>query len=265
MFVKERTQKSFIRDLSPYSTRNTSKGALLKETAQLLNAVSSGLSLPEVRTQAQDGALLHQRAFASRSKIWRVIHYRLFTHNISWVIEDLKKVYRMGPHSPEFISIIYLHYALRDRLTFDFVTQVIWQHWIERSFSVSRDDILSHLDQAAETQQQIQRWSESSRRKLASIILSALRDFGLLRGKQKKMITLPPLPLFTAEHILRILTNEGLRGSEVLSDPTWRLFLRTSDEVAHIFSQLAQVQHIRFERAGSTVVLETPNEWRASL
>jgi len=265
MNIRKDTQKPSIRDLSPYSARNTSKGALLKETAQLLEALSSGLSLPEVRAQAQNGTLLHQRAIESRKTIWRRIHYRLFTHNIPWVIEDLKKSYRMGEHSPEFVSIIYIHYALRDRLTFDFVTQVVWQQWCEKNLIISRDDLLSLLDQAAETQKQIYQWSESSRRKLAGSILSALRDFGLLRGKQKKAITLPSLPLFTAEHLLRILTMEGVRGSEVLSDPTWRLFLRTPDEVAHILSQLAQVQHIRFERAGRTVVLETPNEWRASM
>jgi hypothetical protein len=71
---------------------------------------------------------------------------------------------------------------------------------------------------------------------LATSILTALRDFGFLKGTQKKKIVHLLLPLSTAEHLLRILTGEGLRRSEVLSDSTWRLFLLSPDDVAHILS-----------------------------
>ena len=71
---------------------------------------------------------------------------------------------------------------------------------------------------------------------LATSILTALHDFGLLNGTQKKNIVRPLLPLSTAEHLLHILIGEGLRGSEVLSDSTRRLFLLSPDDVAHILS-----------------------------
>lgn len=254
-----------IRDLGPYSARNTSKGALLEEAAQLVGALSSGLALGEVRSQALEGILLRQRTRLTRQTIWRRLHYRLFSQATDWNLKDLEEAWRTGSHSPEFVSLVYLHYALRDRLTFDFVTEVVWQHWMSGVQTVSRDDLLSYLDLAAETQDQIGKWSESSRRKLATSILTALRDFGVLKGTQKKTIMSPPLPAPTAEHILRLLTVEGLRGSEVLSSPTWRLFLLRPDDVAHVLSQLAQARRIHFERAGSTVVLDTPAEWSSSV
>jgi hypothetical protein len=254
-----------IRDLGPYSVRSASKGTLLEEAAQLVGALSSGLSLDEVRRQAFEGVLLHQRTRLTRQSIWRHLHYRLFAHATGWNLKGLEKACRSGSHSMEFVSLVYLHYALRDRLTFDFVTEVVWQHWMSGVQAISRDDLLSYLDQAAETQDQISKWSESSRRKLAASILTALRDFGVLKGTQKKTISSPPLPAPTAEHILRVLTVEGLRGSEVLSSRTWRLFLLTPDDVAHVLSQLAQARRIHFERAGSTVVLETPAEWSSSV
>ncbi len=253
-----------IRDLGLYSSRNTSKGALIEEAAQLLGPLSAESSFHDIRREALEGTLLRQRARTTRQTIWRRLHYRLFSHGVHWVIEDLKKALQTGHHSPEFVSLVYLHYALRDRLTFDFVTEVVWQHWTSGIQTVNRDDLLSYLDQAAETQDQIRKWSESSRRKLAASILTALRDFGVLKGTRGKRIIRPQLPTPTAEHLLRILTIEGLRGSEVLFDRTWRLFLLSPDDVAHVLSQLAQTQHIQFERAGSTVVLETPAEWSAS-
>jgi len=254
-----------IRDRGPYSARNTSKGALIEEAAHLVGAISSGLSLDEVRRQALEGILLRQRSRLTRQTIWRRLHYRLFAHGTGWVLKDLEEACGLGSHSAEFASMVYLHYALRDRLTFDFMTEIVWQHWVAGIQTVSRDDLLSYLDQAAETQDQISKWTESSRRKLAASILTALRDFGVLKGTQKKTIIRPQLPASTAEHILRLLTVEGLRGSEVLSSPTWRLFLLMPDDVAHVLSQLAQERRIHFERAGSTVVLNTPAEWSSSV
>jgi hypothetical protein len=250
-----------IRDLGLYSSRNTSKGALIEETGQIIAALSSGLPVEEVRKRALEGHILKQRTRISRKRVWELIHYRLFTHKTSWVLEDLKKTYLKGRHSPDFITLLYLHYCLRDKLTFDFVTQIIWQSWNERKLDLSRNDILAFLDTLSEAQPQIARWTLSSRRKLAGSILTALRDFGLLKGTQKKKIHKPPLPLSTAEHLLHILISEGVRGNEAVDDPTWRLFLLSADEASNVLSQLSQAKLIRFERSGHSVVLDTPANW----
>jgi len=256
--------QAMIRDLGPYSSRNTSKGALLEEAAKIIGGFSRGLPLDEVRHQAFEGVLLNQRTRASRKRIWQTIYYRLFSPSVAWTIEDLKAGFRKGPHTPEFISLSYLHYALRDHLTFDFVTQVLWDQWCQRKLDISRNDLLSFLDQVSEGQPQVKRWTESSRRKLAGSILTALRDFGILKGSQKKRIVKPSLPLSTAEHLLHILTVEGLRGNEVILDPIWRLFLLSEEDIAHVLSQLSQTRSIRFERGGHSVVLETPEKWSNS-
>lgn len=250
-----------IRDLGPYSSRNTSKGALIEETGQIIAALSSGLLLGEVRNRALEGNILKQRTRISRKRVWQLIHYRLFAHKIPWVLEDFKKAYLKGRHSSDFITLLYLHYSLRDRLTFDFVTKIIWQSWNQRKLDISRNDILAFLDTLSEAQPQVARWTLSSRRKLAGSILTALRDFGLLKGSQKKKIHKPLLPLSTAEHLLQILISEGLRGSEAVDDPTWRLFLLSADEVSNVLYQLSQTKLIRFERSGHTVVLDTPANW----
>jgi hypothetical protein len=78
---------------------------------------------------------------------------------------------------------------------------------------------------------------------------------------QRKVVTKPDLPLGTAEHLLRILTAQGLKGSQVIRCSDWRLFLRTEEEVAELLRKLGQFGGIRFERGGGTVVLETPTAW----
>jgi hypothetical protein len=250
-----------FRDTGPYSARNSSKGALIPEAGKVIESLRSGLSLDELRARALDGDLFPQRARATRKRIWALLHYRYLSQP-NWVLSALQSAYGEGAHSQELVSLLYLHYALRDRLTHDFVTQILWDRWVNQQLSVSREDLLFLLDQTSEAQPQIQRWTESTRIKLAGSILTALRDFGVLEGRQKKTLVQPTLPLSTAEHILRILTAEGLRGSEVLRDSSWRLFFCEENDVAHILSQLAQERRIHFERVGSTVVLDTPPEWK---
>ena len=250
-----------IRDIGPYSTRNASKGALLEETSRVMAALASGLSLDEVRQQALEGVLLQKNTLTNRRTVWQRINYRLFAHGAPWVISDLIEAYQRGPYSPEFISIVYLQYCLRDHLAFDFTTEVIWNRYLEDRLLISRHDILSFLDEASYEQPTIMDWSDTTRRKVATSTLTAFRDFGLLRGTQKKYITQPPLPSFTAQHLLRGLVSEGLKGTDIVNSKTWCLFLRSPGEVSNSLIELGRENHIRYERMGSRVVLETPVEW----
>jgi len=250
-----------VRDIGPYSARNSSKGALIEEAGRVCGALARGQTVEKVRDQVLRGTLLTQRSRENRERIWTSIQQRYLIPTTPWLTSMLAETYASGAHSREFVSLLYLLYALRDRLTFDFVTNVLWAKGHQTRPLISRNEVLDLLKQAASRQAQIERWSESTRIKLAGSILTALRDFGLLEGKQKKILVKPLLPLSTAEALLRVLTVEGCRGRQAIQDSTWRLFLLTEQEVASTLAKLAQQGRIRFEKAGSTVVLETPEEW----
>jgi hypothetical protein len=207
------------------------------------------------------GTLLAQRSRQNRERIWTSIQQRYLIPTTPWLTSKLANACECGPHSREFVSLLYLLYALRDHITFDFVTNVLSTKGYQTRPLVSRNDVLDLLKQAASRQPQIERWTESTRIKLAGSILTALRDFGVLEGQQKKVLVRPVLPLSTAEALLRVLIVEGCRGRQVLQDAAWRLFLLSEQEVASTLAKLAQQGTIRFEKVGATVVLETPDEW----
>lgn len=261
MTERKDVPNTVFRDQGPYSTRNSSKGALIPEAGKMVEAIRVGVSIYDLRLKALDGFLFTQKSRNARERIWDALHHRYLVSKPEWVLSDLCAAHAKGLQSREFVSLLYLHYALRDHLTYDFVTEILWDRWGHRQLAVSREDVLFLLDQASKNQPQIRRWSENTRIKLAGSTLTALRDFGLLQGTQKKTLIQPVLTLATAEHLLRILTVEGVRGADVLSNATWRLFFCRVEEVAHVLSRLAQNQRIRFERVGNTVVLETPEEW----
>ena len=112
------------------------------------------------------------------------------------------------------------------------------------------------MDERAESEPQIRKWRESTRKKVAQSTIVALRDFGLLHGKHHKQIQKPSIAPEAVFHLLCILVAEGLEGRSILEAPDWRLFLSSESEVAQALGGLSQKGWIRFESSGRTVMLE---------
>jgi hypothetical protein len=204
--------------------------------------------------------LLRKPAFQSRTRIWRALAHRYIEPGCGWCIQSLSEAARNGVGAPEFVSLAYLYFALRDRLTFDFVTGWIWQKWNQQATVVGQSDFLAFLEEMGRDHPQVRRWTENTRRKLAGNTLSALRDFGLLKGIRKRQIQRPAIAPETVFHLLSILQAEGLEGRPVLEAPDWRLFLWSTADVARSLGDLSQKGWIRFEKAGRTVILELIRE-----
>jgi hypothetical protein len=231
-------------------------GALVPESLLVLGAVAGGASVEDVRERALNGSLFNQRSWQTRRRYWHAIHARYLTDGIPWIVGDFARVAKRGPHDPTALGLLYLHFSLRDRLTRDWILGPVWDRWTAGQHRLTREDVLADL--AGLLVHAGVRWTEGSRKKLATSLLSALRDFGLARGVQVKHLQRPMLSREVSAHLLQILVEQGIRGASLIEHPTWRLFLRTPDEVAGELAALALDGVIRFERAGSTVVLETP-------
>jgi hypothetical protein len=94
--------------------------------------------------------------------------------------------------------------------------------------------------------------------KVAGNVLSALRDFGLLTGVQRKTVQRPVVAQEVVLHLCRLLDAEGLRGRTLLEARDWRLFLWDVQDTSQALAQLAQRGELRFERSGRTVELDVP-------
>jgi len=247
------------RDSGPVSTRATSKGALLEEARAVFSAIGSGATIEQARAACFTGELLRQSAHHSRHRIWEALHWRYFTWNPSArVLADLGRAARNEADPLEFTGLAYLHYARRDRLTFDLVTRKLWAAWGKGERAISRDDVLDFLSEYEAHEAAVRRWRESTRKKLAGNVLSALRDFGVLIGVQRKALQQPIIRPTVVLHLCRLLDEEGLRGRALIEARDWKLFLWGIAQTSAALSQLAQVGEIAFERAGNTVMLEVP-------
>jgi hypothetical protein len=245
-----------IRETSPSARNTAGGGALLAELFEVCHALSDDVGLDILRDRAERAEILRKPSFDTRRRIWRALRNRYLETGSDWGVQALRDAARSGLRSPEFTSLAYLYFALRDRLTFDFITRWIWRRWSEQRTSVPHGDFLNFLDREAEEFPEVRRWTEGTRKKLARNSLTALRDFGLLKGDRIKHIQRPVVAQETAFHLLCILLAEGLEGRAILEAADWRLFLWSVDDLSHYLGQLAQRHWIRFERAGRTVILQ---------
>jgi hypothetical protein len=246
-----------LRDVGEFSSRNTSKGALLNEAFLLFKAMREKSStVADLRESALRGQAFPRASFENRQRIWDCIHYRYFAPGIAWVSAGLATATMSGVGSPDFASLAYLYFSLRDHLTFALVTEVLWERWRTRSLAISVADVLEFLDGESKNHPAIKKWSPSTRTKVAQSTLAALRDFGVLNGIYSKQIQRPAVAPETVFHLLCVLFAEGRHGRAVIEARDWRLFLWSEDDAAKALAELAQRRWIRFERGGRTVILE---------
>jgi hypothetical protein len=247
------------RDLGFPSARTSSKGALIVETHAVFRALAGGASERDVKGKCLSGALVRKSARLTRMRIWDAINWRFFAWGpAGWIVADLERAAMESSRpSPTFVGLVYLHYARRDRLTFDFVTTHVFGNWITGRRTVRPEQVVRF---AAERYgpDALGRLRESTRKKVAGNVLSALRDFGVLKGTVRKRIEQPALTSATALHLCRVLYEGGLRGRQLTDGADWRLFLLRPREVTTTLANLARAGVIRFEQAGRTVILELP-------
>lgn len=225
----------------------------------MFREMAKGATLAEVRSACLYGGLLRQAAHASREKIWNGLFWRYFMWKPpQWVLADLAEAAQSEPTDWRFVGLLYVHYARRDRLAYDFVTESLWTRWKNRQLDVRPNEVLDFLANHPIHSEQAARWTDAGRRKLVRNMLSSLRDFGLLHGSRRKTLQRPVVVPEVALHLVRLLYGEGLRGRAVLEANDWRLFLWGLEDAARALGHLAQHGELRFERSGRTVILEIP-------
>ena len=218
------------------------------------------MPVDEVRRQALEGRLFTQSARTTRQRFWQTIHHR-YLRSPAWVIDDLCDAVREGERSPEFLSLLMIHYVMGDALTDALVTEFLWNRWKAGESAITAPEVVAEIRRIGGGHTRIARLTRSSLDRLAVMILGSLRDFGLLSGAAAKRIAEPAAPDRVVRHLARILVAGGVQGRDILTDPAWRILLLKPDDVAQHLHRLSQRGEIRFERVGTTVVFIPPAEW----
>lgn len=154
-------------------------------------------------------------------------------------------------HAPPALlrPVYYWVTARSEPLLSDFVTE----HLIQRRATGLR--AVGVPDFAAWLASKNMGWSDIVAVKTGRALLAALRDFGVLEGKAKKVLVRPPLPLGAFSFIAFCLTRLGIAGRDMLEHPDWTLFMLTPSDVEHLFLEAHQQRLLGYHAAGTLVSL----------
>ncbi len=207
-----------------YLLRLASKTSLLEESRQFLQAYGRLRSIEAARRELVNGGL-PQRSRATRATILEIVQIRLTRwHPPAWVLDDLVAFAQDG-HQAELQTALLLHTARQDNLLYDIIQQVVVPRWREGERELIRADIQRFLDEAQSVHPEVAGWSHSTRERLSSHALAAMRDFGLLHGKASKHIAEPIVPFPVVQHLIRLLREEGISEENLAHHPDWQLWL----------------------------------------
>jgi BrxA len=98
-----------------------------------------------------------------------------------------------------------------------------------------------------------QHWSPIVALKVARGLLSALRDFGILKGRARKQVAPAYLPLESFAYIAFALHRLGASGERLLTHPDWRLFLLPAKAVELLFLEAHQYHFLGYQAAGRII------------
>jgi len=249
---------------SPYSSRNSSKGALLNEAKILFSYLAKGNSLESARKAVFQDNIFDKKTHQTRKRCWEVLHSRYFPQG-----EDLEQIHPIIALFRTKISekvkqgILYYHFAVSDLFSYEVTTELIYDLYRRGSTNIAPRNIHEYLDSKRKVHPEINKWSPQTRLSLVSHYLSALRDFGILEGKNQKRIHRPTVEEDLFLYILTYLRDCGKSPKSILASDDFKLFLLSQQEVESKLFEAQRKGRIKFQKAGHIVSLELP--WRSTL
>jgi hypothetical protein len=255
------TERSLLgRERVRWSSRNSSKGALLLESVECLQFLAEGHSMDKLQRAIREKDLLGKRTREARRRYWSLISWRYLTPPESVVTRALAALSCRGADDPALRGALYFHFCLTDRLTFDVATDLLWTLQQQGRDIIHAAEVEAYIRAGAAAHPEVDSWSSRTLKKLASSLLSALRDFGRLTGGAKKRLVQPPLPDELLVYVCKFLSAEGKTAREMLGASDFRLWGRTPQEVGVRLAKLSQSGALRFEWSGDIAVLDLGEE-----
>jgi hypothetical protein len=250
--------------VSPYSSRNSSKGALLTEAKILFSYLAKGNPLDSARQGVFQDNIFVKKTHQTRKRCWEVLHSRYFPQSEdSEQIHPIIALFRIKASEKMKQGILYYHFAISDLFSYEGTTELIYNLYRRGQTNIAPRDIHEFLDTKTKSHPEINTWSPQTRLSLVSHYLSAMRDFGILEGKNQKRVRRPTVEEDLFLYIVTYLRDCGKSPKAILVNDDFKLFLLSQQEVEFRLIEAQRKGGIHFQRAGHIVSLDLP--WRSIL
>jgi hypothetical protein len=149
------------------------------------------------------------------------------------------------------------HVTRRDTILAAFLKECLSQLYDQGRWQIETDDgdlfLLNFLRQNKEP---IDKWTPTTRRRMAHGLIKSVTDLGWLKGKVHREFASLHLDDKAFLYILYALHDQGLTTRQMIESPEWKLFRLSVSDVERELLRLHQYQKLQFEIAGSLMQLK---------
>jgi len=231
----------------------------IDETKRILRTYAGCESYQELESQVVEKNILNKNTDEYRTNILREVTRRHIPDTEKYTETPLIQVMSADVRSDVIDWCLYYEFAQDPFIrlvTLDF----LYPEFERGTLSVQTTDIVTFIESIQEDYDDLRDRSESTVNGAATKYLTALRNYGLLEGTQRKEFAVTYIPDETVAYVVYRLFQKGTKSaSDVIEHDDWKLFLMNESEVQRRIRDISP-QYVSYEKRGSTERLITKHD-----
>jgi hypothetical protein len=223
----------------------------IDETKTILGAYIECKSYEELERRVLEQNILNKDTDEYRKNILREVTRRYIPDKKEFVETPLMKLLATDVRSDVLDWCLYYEFA-QDSFIHLVTLDFLYPEFERGTLSVQSVDIVTFIESIQDDYANLRARSESTINQAASSYLTALRNFGLLEGKQSKEFAVTYIPNETVAYVVHRLFEKGAKSpSDVIKHDDWTLFLMNESTVRRRLRDISP-QYVSYEKRGST-------------
>ncbi len=241
-------------EAQPYTARLAAAGSRSTELALLLAGADADAPPDALRQLVLEQNIASKKSAAARTKVWGQLRQRYILDSTAPEYADFVASFRSTPRHAEQGLLCYLLFARTDRLFREVTLSAIAPYLARADRPIDSVEVQARLD-ALLAAQGLQ-WTEETRETVRQHLLSALKDFGVLRGGIKKRTTRLHIGPVVTWYAARLAQLEGRTARQGLDSVWFRLLGLDADGAIVALHEAAQTGILAFRLQAEVVELE---------
>ena len=231
----------------------------IDETKRILQAYSDCQSYDELERMVVEDNILNKNTDEYRMNILREVTRRHIPSKDEYSETSLMRILSADVRSDVADWCLYYEFA-QDPFIRLITIEFLYPEFERGTLSVNGEDIVTFIQSIKDDYSDLCDRSDETITQAASSYLTALRNFGLLEGRQKKEFAVTYIPDETIAYVVyRLFDEEATSASDVIEHDDWKLFLMDESEVQRRIRDISP-QYINYEKRGSTERLRMKHE-----